>query len=142
MRRRLDVGGASGSAVASTLEVCACRIGHTGLTIVVGDHFGFRLDRRRKVFGQHTSNAEMKLLALRTERFSVGYVTQARVFKQKGRVRQNPRQKQKPTSDYSLNCPSNLHPRLPLYKTKQCMWIPAPVAPPNLPSFLGNPAKP
>ena len=83
MRRRLDVGGASGSAVASALEVRARRIGHTGLTIVVGDHFGLRLDRRRKAFGQHVGNAAMELLALATQQASVGHVTHQRVFEQR-----------------------------------------------------------
>jgi hypothetical protein len=67
MHGRLDVGGASDSAVASALEVCAGHVGHTGLTIMVGDYFGLRLDRRRKVFGQHISNAAMQLLALVTQ---------------------------------------------------------------------------
>src|SRR5215813_7403055 len=99
MRRRLDVSGASGSTVASTLEVCACRVGHTGLTIVVGDHFGLRLDRRRKVFGQHVGNAAMELLALVTQEASVGYVTHERVFEQISRVRRQALPKQQTGSD-------------------------------------------
>jgi hypothetical protein len=82
MRRRLDVGGASSSAVASALEVSACRVGHSGLTIVVGQHLWLRLDRRRKVFGQHVGNAAMELLALATQQASVGHVTHERVFEQ------------------------------------------------------------
>src|SRR5262245_45420452 len=104
MRRRLDIGGASGSAVASTLEVCACHVGHTGLTIVVGDRFGLRLDRRRKAFGQHTSNAEMKLLALLTQQASVGYVTHERVFEQISRLRRQALPKQQSCSHETVEC--------------------------------------
>ena len=92
MRRRLDVGGASDSAVASALEVCACRVGQTGLTIVVGDYFGLRLDRRRKVFGQHVGNAAMERLAVATQQASVGHVTHERVFEQECCLRGVPRQ--------------------------------------------------
>src|ERR1700747_1194537 len=99
MRRRLDVSGASASAVASALEVYACRVGHTGLTIVVGQHFGLRLDRRWKVFGPHVSNPDMKLLALGPPQASVGHVTHERVFEQISRVRRQALPKQQTGSD-------------------------------------------
>ena len=99
MRRRLDVGRASDSAVASTLEVYTCRVGHTGLTIMVGDYFGLRLDRRRKVFRQHISNAAMQLLSLVTQQAFVGHVTHERVFEQISRVRRQALPKQQTGSD-------------------------------------------
>src|ERR1700747_3671947 len=99
MRRRLNVAGASGSAVASALEVCACRVSHAGLTIVVGHHFRLSLDRRRKVFSQHVGNAAVELLALATQQASVGYVAQERVFEQISRVRRQALLKQQTGSD-------------------------------------------
>src|SRR5580704_5757562 len=99
MRRRLNVAGTSGSAVASALEVSACRVGHTGLTIVVGHHFRLRLDRRRKVFSQHVGNAAVELLALATQEASVSHVTHERMLEQISRVRRQALPKQQTSSD-------------------------------------------
>src|SRR5215472_10678540 len=94
MRRRLDIGRANDSAVASALEVCAGRVGRTGLTIVVGHYFGLRLNRRWKVFGQHVGDAAVELLALATQQASVGHVTHERVFEQISSVRRQALPKQ------------------------------------------------
>src|SRR5215831_18023845 len=96
---RLDVSGASGSPVASALEICTCRVGHTGLAMMKAQHFGLRLDRRWKVLGQHVGNAAMKLLALATQQASVGHVTHERVFEQISRVRRQALPKQQTGSD-------------------------------------------
>jgi hypothetical protein len=121
MRRRLDVSGASGSAVASALEVRACSVGDTGLTIVVGDHFGLRLDRRLKVFDQHVSNAAMKLLAQVTQQASIGHVTHERVFEQISRVRRQALPKQQTGFDETVERRTEFYLWLARYCSQQGM---------------------
>jgi hypothetical protein len=82
---------------------------------VVGDHFGLRLDRRRKVLGQHVGNAAMQLLALATQQTSVSHVTHERVLEQISRVRRQAPPKQQTRSDQSVKWRFKLRIRLPRY---------------------------